>query len=520
MHLTLLLRFRSTLETMELRNLCPRDSRRSAIRSACPVGMFKIALVPFAAALASSTPAAFRSSVASAPASAGPASVAAVLSNLQWPSGGPPPDFAVLTVPQEHADSLHSFSDEIARKISARILIGVLGQAIGAGKEFDQEPGLSLIAGTLPVGTAITPFVVSESRMPSLSTFDDGGEDRARPGFLVFADPYSAVSQVASLLNELCPSSVVAGGLSCPISDSSPSLALFENGVCRALPTGSLIGVRLAGPNFEMHSCTAQGAAPVGPSFVVTKGDGNLVTELDGQPALERLQEVARAAAREEGGERVVKLLQRALLVGSSIEIDETDETDETDEVGSAAGADSDGLDDAQGSRRVPVVADGEPDFLIRGVLGADSKGGLYIGDRVTPGKSRVRFHCRDGQAAHEELTVLLQRYRLTRQFSGRFDGERSRPLGCMLFSCNGRGRRMYAPTAGAEVSYTVADHDSTVIREATVRDLPIGGFFCNGELGPLGVKGVSAPLAEGSVNTYLHGFTSVVAFFYDTTER
>ena len=485
--------------------------------------MFKIALVPFAAALASSTPAAFRSSVASAPASAGPASVAAVLSNLQWPSGGPPPDFAVLTVPQEHADSLHSFSDEIARKISARILIGVLGQAIGAGKEFDQEPGLSLIAGTLPVGTAITPFVVSESRMPSLSTFDDGGEDRARPGFLVFADPYSAVSQVASLLNELCPSSVVAGGLSCPISDSSPSLALFENGVCRALPTGSLIGVRLAGPNFEMHSCTAQGAAPVGPSFVVTKGDGNLVTELDGQPALERLQEVARAAAREEGGERVVKLLQRALLVGSSIEIDEideTDETDETDEVGSAAGADSDGLDDAQGSRRVPVVADGEPDFLIRGVLGADSKGGLYIGDRVTPGKSRVRFHCRDGQAAHEELTVLLQRYRLTRQFSGRFDGERSRPLGCMLFSCNGRGRRMYAPTAGAEVSYTVADHDSTVIREATVRDLPIGGFFCNGELGPLGVKGVSAPLAEGSVNTYLHGFTSVVAFFYDTTER
>ena len=482
--------------------------------------MFKIALVPFAAALASSTPAAFRSSVASAPASAGPASVAAVLSNLQWPSGGPPPDFAVLTVPQEHADSLHSFSDEIARKISARILIGVLGQAIGAGKEFDQEPGLSLIAGTLPVGTAITPFVVSESRMPSLSTFDDGGEDRARPGFLVFADPYSAVSQVASLLNELCPSSVVAGGLSCPISDSSPSLALFENGVCRALPTGSLIGVRLAGPNFEMHSCTAQGAAPVGPSFVVTKGDGNLVTELDGQPALERLQEVARAAAREEGGERVVKLLQRALLVGSSIEIDESDEIDETDEVGSAAGADSDGLDDAQGSRRVPVVADGEPDFLIRGVLGADSKGGLYIGDRVTPGKSRVRFHCRDGQAAHEELTVLLQRYRLTRQFSGRFDGERSRPLGCMLFSCNGRGRRMYAPTAGAEVSYTVADHDSTVIREATVRDLPIGGFFCNGELGPLGVKGVSAPLAEGSVNTYLHGFTSVVAFFYDTTER
>jgi hypothetical protein len=67
---------------------------------------------------------------------------------------------------------------------------------------------------------------------------------------------------------------------------------------------------------------------------------------------------VARAAAREEGGERVVKLLQRALLVGSSIE---SDEIDETDEAGSAAGADSDAQDGARGGRRAPVVTEIKP---------------------------------------------------------------------------------------------------------------------------------------------------------------
>ena len=55
------------------------------------------------------------------------------------------------------------------------------------------------------------------------------------------------------------------------------------------------MGLRLSGANFELHTATAQGAAPVGPSFVVTKGggpDGNLVLELDGAPALQRLGEV------------------------------------------------------------------------------------------------------------------------------------------------------------------------------------------------------------------------------------
>jgi len=447
---------------------------------------------------------------ASAPASAaGAEALASTLHSLSWPSDAAPPDIVLLTVPQEHHDSLEAFSADVARELSARVVIGVLGMAIGAGKEFDgDEPGISVVAGTLPEQTAVTPFVVSANRMPSFSELFkvQEEEEQDRPGFLIFADPFSAVTQVTSLLNDLCPSSVVAGGLSCPISDTSPSLALYQSGArCRALAPGSLIGLRLGGPRFEMHSCCAQGAAPIGPSFLVTKGggpNGNLCSELDGAPALQRLQEVAQEVAQGEDGARIVKMLQRALLVGSSI-----------DEV-SAGGASATGGEGGGESAGVPF--DDEPDFLIRGVLGTDDEGGLYIGDQVTQGTTRVKFHYRDGQAAHEELALLLNKYRLTRAFSGRFDGERAMPLGCLLFSCSGRGRRMYAPQLGAEVAFEAADHDSTLVRAALAPELPIGGFFCNGELGPLGVKG----LGEGRANTFLHGFTSVVALFYDTSER
>ena len=95
-------------------------------------------------------------------------------------------------------------------------------------------------------------------------------------------------------------------------------------------------------------------------------------------------------------------------------------------------------------------------------------------------------------------------RYRVERQFSGRF--AEATPLGCILFSCNGRGQNMYDE----------ADHDTAAIAEAIGEGLPIGGFFCNGEMGPLGVKGIAATRSRAELKTYLHGFTSVFALMYD----
>ena len=61
---------------------------------------------------------------------------------------------------------------------------------------------------------------------------------------------------------------------------------------------------------------------------------------------------------------------------------------------------------------------------------------------------------------------------------------------------------------------YETPSHDTQAVAEA-LGAVPTGGFFCAGEIGPIGVKGLAA---GGAVPTYLHGFTSVLAFLFDTS--
>ena len=393
-------------------------------------------------------------------------------------------------MPQEHATALQQLSAAAARELSAELLVGVLGMAIGGTPTHEymkDGPGISLLAGKWPQATTAKTFIVSGERFPTWSEVASAKDD---PSFLIFADPFSACPQVTSILNSLCPGSVVAGGLSCPTTDEMPSLAWYTRGAqCRTLPPGSLIGLSISGENIEFHTATAQGASPVGPSFLVTGGDGgNLVKELDGAPALQRLQEVAEEASSSDP--RVLKLIQRALLVGVTVDAEATAGTSVT---ATAAAADADASEE-------------DEDFLIRQVMGVTNQGGLYVGDRVEVGTTRLQFHVRDEQAAHDELNLLLGRYRVERQFSGRF-GE-ARPLGCLLFSCNGRGTNMYKED----------DHDTKAITEVLGSgggQLAIGGFFGNGEIGPIGVKGVTK---GKEASAYMHGFTSVIAIVYDMT--
>lgn len=228
----------------------------------------------------------------------------------------------------------------------------------------------------------------------------------------------------------------------------------------------------------------AQGAAPVGPSYLVTKGggeDGNLISELDGRPALAVLQELAQG----QSDERIVRLLQRSLLVGISL-----------------VAASGEGRAGSGGAGAGPGLGDDDEDFLIRQVMGIDRAGGLYVGERVEVGQTRLQFHVRDELAARDELALRLGRYRLERTMA--FGARNQAPLAAFQFSCNGRGRNMYSEV----------DQDSRAVREALGKELPTGGFFCNGEVGPLGVKGLGA---SREAPTFIHGFTTCLALLYDT---
>jgi small ligand-binding sensory domain FIST len=192
-------------------------------------------------------------------------------------------------------------------------------------------------------------------------------------------------------------------------------------------------------------SVVSQGCRPVGREAVITRCDGNVVHELAGRPALEFLRdEVAGLSLQERA------LAVRGILAG--LVIDENRPEYDTG------------------------------DFLMRGVLGADEEtGALAVGDSVRVGQT-LRFFVRDAASADADLRRALA----TALPHGR-------AAGALLFTCNGRGTNMFDEP----------DHDARLVSEALGTDA-LAGFFCGGELGPVGGK------------AFLHGFTATLAIFLD----
>lgn len=130
------------------------------------------------------------------------------------------------------------------------------------------------------------------------------------------------------------------------------------------------------------------------------------------------------------------------------------------------------------------LAVPGQGDFLIRGLLGADpTTGAIGIGEVVEVGAT-VQFQVRDAAAADKDLRLAVERA------AAELPGP---PVGGLLFTCNGRGRRMFG----------VTDHDASTI-EDLLGGIPLAGFFAAGEIGP--VAGHNA----------LHGFTASMALFVD----
>jgi small ligand-binding sensory domain FIST len=119
-------------------------------------------------------------------------------------------------------------------------------------------------------------------------------------------------------------------------------------------------------------------------------------------------------------------------------------------------------------------------DFLVRPLVGSERESGaLVVGDLMEVGQT-VQFHVRDPEAADEDLRLLLQ-------------GLPVHPGGALLFSCVGRGSNLF----------TQPDHDAGLV--SSLLGAPVAGFFCNGEIGPVGGR------------NFLHGMTASLALFVDT---
>jgi small ligand-binding sensory domain FIST len=263
-----------------------------------------------------------------------------------------------------------------------------------------------------------------------------------QPSFLLIADPFSFETDTfLRALDRVYPSSPKIGGLASGAQQAGGTALYLGAHTYRS----GMVALALTG-NVQLDAVVAQGCRPVGDPMFVTASHENLIRELDGRVAREVLTDIYE---RLPAGDR--DLFSQSLFLGLAMRAD--------------------------ASQYLPG------DFLVRNILGMDPQtGALWVNAQVPP-NSVVQFHLRDASTSAFDLERTLTSYRASPQFAP--------ANGALLFSCNGRGVGLYGQ----------ADHDSNAFKRL-VADIPLGGFFCGGEIGPV------------QNSTYLHGHTSAFAVF------
>jgi small ligand-binding sensory domain FIST len=354
-------------------------------------------------------------------------------------------DLAVVFVSQHHASRMAQIAESLCKYLGTEHLIGCTGESIaGDDREVEEGPAISLWLASLP-GTRVTPMRLDFERTPDGGLFTGWLErsNAAAPNSIVLllGEPYSfpADAFLERLLDDEAGLPVLGGMASGAHEPGDNKLILGPHELDRGA-----VAVRLEG-DCRIRSVVSQGCRPVGKPLVVTKADRNLIVALGGKSPLEQFQQIYKELPTSEQA-----LVQKGLHVGIV--------TNEYQDEFSRG------------------------DFLVRNVVGADPEtGAIGIGDYVRVGQT-VQFHLRDAGSADEDLRELL---------AADQRNSKNRVAGALLFSCNGRGTRLFDEP----------NHDALAIRGA-LGDVPLAGFFAQGEIGPIGGR------------NFVHGFTASVAIF------
>ena len=357
-------------------------------------------------------------------------------------------DLAVAFISPHYEDSYDRAADLMAETLGAKHVFGCSGGGvIGNGVEVEQRAGVSITAAVLP-NVNVRPFHLEGDLLPDMDAGPDkwadlvGVQADQDPHFVMLADPYSfPVQDLLMGMDFAFPRAAKIGGLASGASRQGGNALFLDREVWR---TGA-IGLALDG-NITVDTVVAQGCRPIGNPMRISKSDRNMLVELDGQPPMEVLRNMFEILPERDRG-----LLQNSLFLG--VVMDELIDS--------------------------PV----QGDFLIRNVVGMDqATGGLAIGEMLKEGQL-VQFHLRDAETSTDDLQAVLTRYA---------DEHRENDIpGALLFSCLGRGQYLYGKP----------NHDTDLFRDK-LGDVPLGGFFCNGEIGPV------------SGTTFLHGYTSSFGLF------
>jgi small ligand-binding sensory domain FIST len=368
---------------------------------------------------------------------------------------GGKPDLLIAFISAKFHEQYKEIGGLIAKTLQTKAFIGCsAGGLIGGGNEVEDESGLALAAALLP-DVDVRTFHLQDSDLPDSDDSPNkwekvvGVTNEEEPAFILLPDPYSfRIETLIQGLDYAFPKSQKIGGLAS--GATAPGLnALFLNG--KVYKRG-VVGVAITG-NIILDTVVAQGCKPIGKPLRVTKCDHNILYELEDKPALIVLKDLLEGLSEQEQN-----LARNALFIGLA-------------------------MDEFKSNLKVG-------DFLIRNIIGIEPKSGaLVVAEMLHDGRT-VQFHVRDAATSSEDLRIMLKNY-----MDASCDGAKHE--GALLFSCLGRGSYLYGSP----------NHDSFGFRQY-LGEIPLSGFFCNGEIGPVGGT------------TFIHGYTSSFGIFKEKARK
>ncbi len=327
------------------------------------------------------------------------------------------------------------------------LLIGCSGAGLIYGsREIEDERGIAVSLLSLPGAelTAVhfTQEQIDEANGPGYWELETGLKAEKINGWLAFVDPFrtDAEAWLRGWNEAYAPRPIVGGVASGNFSERA--IQLYLDG--QIFDEG---GVAVAvGGAVELRSVISQGCTPIGDTWTITRTEGNIIHMIANRPAYEVLhQTFMELPGKEQHSARGNLFI--GLVVNEYLE------------------------DFARG------------DFLVRNILGGDpNSGSLAVGAVPRLGQT-MQFQRRDATAATEDMTHLLER--LASNLKGRII------YGGCHCTCNGRGQRLFGHP----------NHDAGLAQEK-LGPMELTGFFCNGEIGPVGEK------------NFLHGYTASLAVF------
>ena len=327
------------------------------------------------------------------------------------------------------------------------LLAGCSSSSLVCGdQELEDNPGMVLALHTLPGATLkavhFTQEQVEEANGPGYWHLETGVGPEESNGWLAFIDPFHLDSETwLHGWNEAYPSLPVQGGLASGNYPSQVTQVYLNGEVYEEGGVAVSIGgeVRLAG-------ITSQGCTPIGETWTLTKVERNLIHQIGNRAAYEVLKDTFAHLPPEEQ-----RKCQGNLFIGLVI---------------------NEYLEEFH-----------RGDFLVRNLLEADPQSGTIAVGALPRAGQTIQFQRRDADAATEDMLALLERAK-----SGLAEND---ILGGVLCSCNGRGRGLFG----------TPNHDAQLVQKH-LGPLGLSGFFCNGEIGPVGER------------NFLHGYTASLALF------